>query len=281
MPRTALHIGAHKTATTFMQKTFAQNQALLAQRGVHYLPLDLVRKNFTAMLNNNNEANDITRALIEAGRKQDLLISDENISGSPADLIKSGAYYPNIGQRVASAISILGNPRPEIFLACREYASFTISMYCEYLRHRDFMLFDNYFQIFRKSGFNWETPVAQILKSAPEATLTVWDFSQFRERQLDIMTAISGIDAGLMEAPADPVRTSFSGTTISALEHLFKIMPAHQVKRAVQPLSRAFPRGAEFAAYDPLRPAVHAELAERYREDLEKIRKKYPQVRFL
>ncbi len=280
MARTALHIGAHKTATTFMQRTFAQNQAFLAEKGVYYLPLDELRRNFTVMINNNAES-DIARALIEASRKQDVLISDENIAGVPADLMRSGTYYPNIGQRVARAIAILGHPRPEIFFGLREYAAFTVSMYCEFLRHRDFMLFEDYFQIFRKSAFTWETPVAQILKSAPQATLTVWDFTHFRERQQAIMSTLAGVDAGQMESPSNPVRESFSATTIMALEQLFKVMPQDHVKRALQPMARAFPRGAEFPAYDPLSPAIHAELAQRYREDLASIARKYPQVRFI
>ena len=49
MPRILLHIGAHKTATSYMQKKLALNVDLLARRGIHYDPLEVFRKGFTPL----------------------------------------------------------------------------------------------------------------------------------------------------------------------------------------------------------------------------------------
>lgn len=36
MPKLVLHVGAHKTGTTFLQSTFFDNRAVLAEHGIHY-----------------------------------------------------------------------------------------------------------------------------------------------------------------------------------------------------------------------------------------------------
>lgn len=280
MPRLALHLGAHKTATTYIQRSFATNLETLKAKGIYFLPLDILRKNFTSLLTGTEET-DITRELLAACRRQDVVISDENIAGSPGDVIKHGTYYPNVGKRLAKVMAKTGNSTPEIFFGFRDYASFVISSYCEFLRHREYVPFAPYGEAFAKSGFSWLQVVDQIVREAPKADVTVWDFALVKTDVNRILSAIAGFDASSLEKPTEPLRSSFSAQTVTALDHLAKIMSPDMVGRAVGPMSRAFPKGADFPAFNPFDKATTDRLTERYQADLDTIRRKHPRIRFL
>jgi len=280
MARTVLHLGAHKTATSFIQKSLALNLDALAEHGVCFLPLDILRKNFTAFLHG-TEQTDITRELLAAIGRQTVLISDENISGAPADLIRHGTYYQSIGKRTEHAMNYIRAPKAEIFFALRDYASFNVSMYCEFLRHKDYMPFAEYDAAFRKSGFSWVKVVDELVAAAPQSTITLWDYANFRQKRDDILSAMTGFDASGFKTPDNQVRESLSQQTVQSLEKLATFLPPSEVRRAVGPLTRAFPKSDGYTGFDPVQAAEKANLAERYANDLAMIRRKYPQIRLL
>ncbi len=280
MARTVLHIGAHKTATTYLQKKLAINMELLDKHGIYYLPLEILRRNFTSMLQD-KPSNEVAAKLVAAAKTGDVIVSDENIAGVPGDLVRSGAYYPQISERLALASEILGNDRPEIFMAMREYSSFAVSMYCEYIRHRDFLPFDEYFEIYKASGFSWRKVISDIRKGVPGAKIVLWDFSRFSKIENKIFAEMTGLDPALLTEPEGPVRESFSEMTMLALNTLNGVIEPHLIRRAVQGLARAYPRGDEFKGYSPLPLDTAEALKAAYRADLEKIRVEHPDIRMI
>jgi hypothetical protein len=282
MVRTVLHIGAHKTATTYMQKMLAINIDQLNALGIHYDPLEVLRRNFSGVLQDPDNGDP---AFIEALKRkiktQDVIISEENLAGMPGDIVRSGVYYAHTRKRLKHTIEILDVTSPEIFMALREYSGFTVSMYCEYLRHREFMPFAEYLEIYRNSKFSWINVVADVVAAGPAGRIRLWDFGKFRAAEKEVFSAMLGRDVGFLQAPEGPVRESFSETTIRALELLSGIMTHRELKSLVGPISRAVPKGDAHKAFNPLPQDVVAEMKEQYRQDLQAIKARFPAVEFI
>lgn len=282
MPRTVLHIGAHKTATTYMQKKLAINIEALAAHGIHYDPLDTLRKNFTSALLNIHRANgEFIEDLKARTKRQDVLISEENISGVPGDLVRNGVYYATINERLKIVCKLLEIDSPEIFMSMREYSSFIVSMYSEYIRHREFIHFAEYFELYKKSGFSWVKLVADIVDAVPNAKIHVWDFSKFRDIETQVFAGLLGRDPGFLENPEGPVRESFSEKAMQVFEALSGILTHREMKSLITPVARALPRSADYKAFEPMEPATAAALKQQYIQDLASISAKFPQVEFI
>lgn len=282
MTRTILHIGAHKTATTYLQKKLALNQTVLEKHNILYLPLDELRKNVTGGLHDRSKLNEETLSAIrQAVRTRTVILSDENIAGMPGDLVRSGTFYPSIGERARQVCDIININGPDVYFALREYSAFLVSMYCEYLRHNDFMPFEDYHALYRKSGFSWRKVIADILAALPGARLTVWDFGEFRSKENLILSDMLGFEATGFAAPEKQLRASFSQMMMTSLVALRPSLSAADLKRVLPFLARAFPKGDEYPAYSPIAPAGVTAMEAAYAADLARIRQDFPKIRFL
>jgi hypothetical protein len=282
MPRLILHIGAHKTATSYMQKKLALNADLLARRGLHYEPLEVMRKEFTPVLNDRKaERTDWFKALLSTMRTTNVLLSEENIMGVPGDLVREGHYYVWAKSRLKRTCKLLDTDAPEIFLSLREYAGFTVSMYSEYIRHRQFMRFSEYLDIYEKSGFSWIRVVEEVFDAVPGAKVTVWDFGKFRSIEANVFEAMLGFDPGLLQSPEGPVRESFSDVAVRAFEALSGALAHSEMKKLINPIARNLPKGADYPAFDPHLPETKERMRAQFNEDLATIAQRFPSVRFI
>ena len=279
MARTVLHIGAHKTATTYLQKKLAINRELLASRGVHYDPLDVFRKNFTFHLHElSRQATPYLEELRGLIGRQDVLLSDENIIGVPGDLVRSGVYYAHAHERVGEVCGLLKTDRPEIFMAMREYSTFIVSMYSEYIRHREFIDFPEYFELYKASNFSWIKVMDDIVSAAPNATIYLWDFANFRAAEPEVLSKMVGFDSAVMEAPEGPVRESFSEPAMRAFRALSEVLSHREMKKLIGPIARSLPKGEMHAAFSPMAPDLIETLKAQYKADFETIRTRFPKI---
>jgi hypothetical protein len=282
MPRIVLHVGAHKTATTYMQKKLAINRDLLASHGIHYDPLEVLRERFTPALNDiSNARHDYLDDLRARIGRQDVVISEENIIGMPGDLIRKGAYYADAHERLRTLAKLVSVDRPEIFIALRDYSGFCVSMYSEYLRHREFMTFADYFAQYKRSRFTWMKVIDDIVRAMPNARLVAWDFGRFRQSEGRIFSRMLGIDAAGLAAPEGPVRESFSEKAIQAFEALSSILDRSELKKLIGPISRHLPKSDAYPAFQPLTQQDKATLKAQYDQDLAEIARKYPAIEFI
>lgn len=282
MPRILMHIGAHKTATSYMQKKLALNVDLLARRGIHYDPLDTFRKGFTPLLNEEvTRENDYVKFLNGKAKTMSLLISEENILGVPGDLPREHKYYIRAQQRLARTAELFHTATPEIFLSLREYSSFAVSMYSEYIRHQKYLPFAEYRTIFEASNFSWLSIVDEIFAAVPGARLTLWDFSDFRNIEKQVFQSMLGFDPDIFENPVGPVRESFSEVAIKAIEVLSGALKYDEVKKLINPIARNLPKGDQYPAFDPMDAEMKASLKAQYKSDLAAIVAKYPAIAFV
>lgn len=156
MQSVKLHLGAHKTATTYIQKQLEMNAIEFLDDQI-YLPLQEMRETFTALAisSESKSSNDLRSFLHKLGDYSTLILSDENILGTAA-LLRDGILYRDLEKRCRKiANAFLGDVKIEVVFLFRDYRDFISSLYCEYIRNNTICRFEEYLSLSNYKSIDW------------------------------------------------------------------------------------------------------------------------------
>jgi hypothetical protein len=280
----AVHLGAHKTATTYVQATLDRSREPLRECGVANLPLREMRATLTRAAWWPKEQNDerARRAIADlrgpGTTVRRIVLSDENLLGTPGNLPAAGTYdgaAARVG-RLGELLAPLGSA--SFYLAVRSYETFAPSMYTETIRHRPFLTFDEYRRAVGLDAFSWRTVLDDVCEAIGGAALTVWRYEDFGELHDRVFGALApGVPADRFDTPSERVRQSASGQAVQALEALRSVLGPEQVQQLVRPVVGV----ADGPAFRPFGEHEAGELRERYHDDLREARRDRPEVTWL
>ena len=247
-PVVRLHVGAHKTASTYIQETLLLNRAESAAAGVAYWPLHTVRRSLRAArreIANGEDAgwkapwNKSTDALQKAAERlnelllddYEVTISEENILGNPDDCYHSPFY-----RRASQTLELLKEPlknRPvEVLLAVRSYPAFLASLYAEALRHGMFTTPEKMMQANQTCEGQWLHVIDTIRSALPHAKIIVWRYEDFAKVENDVLSRLSGLPARDMKKPSQS--DILPSASPEAIEQMI------QMARSLKPPQRVF-----------------------------------------
>ena len=122
-----LHLGAHKTATTYIQGRIQQEAQLLRAEGVSYVPVSTFRPWRRRTLSRAaKKGPGASRAYFSVFFKRwcprecsTLLISDENMIGTCGNIIRFGRLYPELDTKLAGVAEMVRDQPASIYLSIR------------------------------------------------------------------------------------------------------------------------------------------------------------------
>ncbi len=174
-PTIALHLGVHKTATTYFQSRLSNSKEALAENRIAYIPLGQLRQSVTAKLDDDDFSREKMLAAISAYMDCDrLVLSDENLIGGVFKP-NNNLIYDGVAQRLKKLLSLLSGFQVEIFITLRSYPEYFISRYTESLRHFKFFSFERYYENIDFESVTW-VDVVESLKEAGAKDITISDF---------------------------------------------------------------------------------------------------------
>ncbi len=286
-----LHLGAHKTATTYLQMRLQQNATLLARAGVHAPPLMTLRRRITPLLGPSTRpglsgfygrfrlARELGALISEAEQSgaSRMVLSEENLIGSCSRVINRSGFYSKARQRLAALARALPQEPCEVMLALRSYAGFYTSAYGEWLRKGgQYRPFDQTLkQQFITEAGGWPGLVADIRAAFPAARLVIWDFDDWSDLEPIVLARMVGPAAHSLSALTERPLAGLSARAVAALaEAAATGTPPDSV--TANRLIATYPKGRDHPAFDPWTAGEHALLAARYAADLALIRGAYP-----
>lgn len=283
-----LHLGAHKTGSTFIQDAFAQNQGALAAAGRHYIPLGPFRDGFTKLSFNRDlskpgaaqrraQATDYLMGELAAAGDRHVVLSEENLLGTPAEMVRLGqGIYPRFDQRIALISELLAGQPVEVFLAVRHQAEFARSVFTENLRlsPKDFTPVEAFRDAWLTQIPSWVPLIHSIRGAFPGAALTVWNFKLFRRDPQRILRAIAGCapEGGFKVATASR-RPGLSQRATEELLRIGALEGGAAVRRVAYAMSIAYPLSAENWTYRMWSEDEAARLQVAFSADLKALRK--------
>ncbi len=286
-----LHLGAHKTATTYLQMRLQRNATLLARAGVYVPPLLMLRQRLTSLLgpaarpglSGFYRRSRLTRELgalsceaVQSGASR-MVLSDENLIGGCNKVTDRGEFYPKARRRLAALARALPQEPCEVMLALRSYAGFYTSAYGEWLRIGGrFRPFDQSLkQQFITEAGGWPGLVADIRAAFPAARLTVWDFDDWSDLEPIVLARMVGPAAQSLSPLTERLRAGLSARAVAVLAEAAATGTPPDAD-TVSRLIATYPKGRDHPAFDPWTAAEHSLLAARYAADLAQIRGAYP-----
>lgn len=254
-----LHLGAHKTGSTYVQAVLEQSMARLAAQGCTYVPLDTFRPAFTrrayapsGAAPDPAAAEEYLRDVIARAQGAHLLLSDENLLGTPREVVETGALYPNMAGRLALIADILRGHDVTLVLCIRRMSDFLRSIYTENLREcpRNFTPVETFRAAWTPSACSWLPVVEGVRAAFPGASLALLNYKHFRDEPTDIIGQIAGCK---LEDDAQPThwsrRRGLSQTATEVLLELGAREGGTAVRKASHDVAQAHPVTADNWTY--------------------------------
>ncbi|MEM7688756.1 MAG: hypothetical protein AAF291_07015 [Pseudomonadota bacterium] len=292
-----IHVGAHKTATTYIQDTLALNQAASAASGTAYWTREQFRSALSSAISGEkarrkSNLSSLAYRLLSQRRESverlagffdldlDITISDENLLGEAHDCF-SGQVYPSAPIYLNLLKDALPDRPVEILLCVRSYASFLSSLYGESLRHGHFLRMVRFQEMHATGKKLWPNLVRVIHQAFPEATISVWRYEDFARLEDQVLSRMTGLAPEAIVKPSQSdILPSASSDAILAFVEEAKSLSYTQRQFRMLALQISHPRGQGSGKFSLWDGAQKAQLADEYDADIESL-KKVGYVQFL
>lgn len=290
MPRAdrwLVHLGVHKTGTTFLQANLEANRQRLEARGVDVLLPDQLRALDPRPLEGvswlrSRVRGPTWRDLVEPvapllnGRRV-VLISEENLLGGPGDVIR-GSFYEHRIAAFRAVGRLARRAEVRVVLAIRSLDTFLPSAYSQMLQHAPAPEggFDRVRARVRRKPPSWAEVVDVARRHLGSAQVVVCTYEDLRGNEEEMLTVLTdGVEMPVRrsEIPGDTRSATWAG--IRAAERLRIPMPHDDRVQTVRRLYGSHAGGPPFQPFDDAE--VHR-LQELYLRDLRAIAAAHPGV---
>lgn len=231
MKNLILHLGVHKTATTYIQSRLYNSSQVLSSCNTGYLGLKKTRqyvtKNLGARFNLVSEVEEFLNTY------DTMLVSDENILGGTGKLV-SGLIYPDAAKRVDNLLRSMATKDCSLYVTIRNPEDYLVSRYCEYLRHYKFLTILEYLDEFDIKNFSW-VPLVKSLEKCVGKKINVITFEQLLSDEDKYLSGLTGCSSTLAPADESPSvrRSKLSAEAYDVLSLLARHYPPHMTKKLI------------------------------------------------
>jgi len=277
----ALHIGAHKTATSHLQRSWQSQQEALIAAGVRFYGPESLRRPHKSIadvfgLDFDIEPPQPTRSpadqadfMFKDGHR--LVLSDENFVGvlHNKDGNISTPLYPRAGLRIAALSAAIDCGPIDIVIGIREPASFLTSAYGQALMGGKTNSFAEYLDKNPLKQVYWPGLIARIRSTEGVGRVFVSRYEDYKWRFHPICAALMGdsVDMRLRPYP-DRVHTGLSAAAVAAI--LADPDAADPVRQATIARDK-FPVGETYPAFTLFSADEHAASVADYTTQMDEI----------
>lgn len=247
-----IHVGAHKTGTTYFQKLLdTVRHDVGIQHDVDYVPLAVTRpivnrarragKVEGVRLSEERAAStflELIRPFRQAGNV--IALSEENLLGRPVETLTS-PLYGKLESNLAFIENLTRGADREIFLSIRSLADVVPGAFCTALRFKQVKP-GQYRHLTLDFEQSW-VPVVQRLESVfPNSKVRVFRFEDIVEKPKDVLDTFLGCDTvatGRIDVPRQTVR--ISADAMDRIAALDGDVPDREWQRLVERISIEHP----------------------------------------
>lgn len=251
----AFHIGAHKTATSHLQRSLQAASAALAAAGLCYLGPETLRqpRQSLAALFGMQGAGAQLPAL--AAQYQRLLISEENYIGAlnPPRRRPVAQRYPDAAARI-DAIAAAAGQKIDLFVGLRRPTAYLNAAYCQQLLGGRVMSMQQYRKLHPLASVDWLDLITRLRMAQGAGRITVWCYEDYAAHFPALMAAMLGADRADLACPIDQrIHVSLSAAAVAEVLHRHQgdaTADLALIARRLLPVAAGYPRFDGFTAAD-------------------------------
>ena len=276
----SLHIGAHKTASSHLQKVLYQNRPLMLENNVRlYGPryLRMRGRSLAAMFNTSWSENPAPhrRPMLQLrflGKKQThLIFTEENFVGQSADYKGRTAMpiYPFAAERVQELVTKWSPIETDLFLAVRDPTSFLASLYSQamlggvHIRPRQFRRRNDWREV------DWLDYVTRLRAVKGLGQIYVWRQEDYHECQSQIVQKLARWKTDLgIETLETRVH---QGLSVTAVQKTLEGASEGHEGRLAHDARREYPVGENHSLFNLYSESAKRKSGEKYADHMGKI----------
>ncbi|SEW47607.1 hypothetical protein SAMN04488515_3636 [Cognatiyoonia koreensis] len=266
-PQIALHIGAHKTATTHLQRSMFAQADVLRTAGVRFYgpPHFRAGQSIAERFGDDGKA-----AIAEmAGPAHRVVLSEENFIGTLQSRKGKVAMplYPLAADRISALASRIAPNGLDVFLSVRNPAHYLTSAFCQALMGGHRVALGDVMALNPLGRVDWAELTDRIAQADGVRSLTVWRYEDYTALFPEIARRMLGADITL--PPIDKiVHRGLSADAVAEIQIRYALGKGR--KAAVNARER-FPIGPDHPPFDAFLPEDHARAAKQYAEQIARI----------
>ena len=199
-----IHLGVHKTATTYIQ----QNLEQIVDPTFHYTKLNEFRLFI--------KRHGYIKYLKSLDFTQQVVISDENLIGGNKTALK-GSLYLNLSSNVNNLLLPLKNR--ELLKIYIPMTTFLPSQYCEYLRHNTYIPYDRFIKKMNIATLSWSDILNETMLSNDDISFTIFNFENFSTSKDKLLKELSFGLKTQCDATIKPSRVSLTYRELSQMSN--------------------------------------------------------------
>jgi hypothetical protein len=300
MGRVFLHLGAHKTGTTFIQSNLLANQDFLGSLGWRFVYLQhhdratyaavrRLRKRPGKAPNAARRLHDFLQALTAENDK--VFLSSEALLGGMS-LARSGLMYPNCGAMLDHIAAGLQGADVQAAYCVRSYADYIESSYHWLVANGKVQPFGEYVERLEPQNLSWPNIIEAIEAKFGRDNLHLWTYEGFKRDPIECirtMLRAAGIQTdGFSVRHEDPLNTSYSRGGLRIAMAWNRMLSANTdlterkrktLRRDMRVLLNSAP-SANGLRPRLLHPKLRNELVRKYEDDLAIINKRWGDRQF-
>jgi hypothetical protein len=193
-----IHLGAHKTATTYIQ----ENLELVNDSHFQYTQLDVFREK--------TKGKKYFNYLNSLDWTKNTLISDENIIGDNGTIL-TGSLYPDFKRNSDKILSHLKNRELiNLFISIRPFTAFLPSQYCEYLRWNKYLSYRDFTAKTDVAELKWIDVLHDTIQHNKDLTFHIFDFCYFSKNKNTLLSHLSVGYKKTCDSSIQPSRASLT-----------------------------------------------------------------------
>ena len=274
-----LHLGAHKTATSYIQAQLQNNLDGLVKCDVGFVLTQQFRRWRVKTVRECRDNADALSARFDAfiaqhaNAARTLLLSDENMIGTCEQIAEHGSLYPDVRRKLGHVAMMLRGYEVRLFISLRRYDEFYAAALCEAARGGHFISFTDFQRRLDANGRRWTNVLQDIAQLFPASQLSVWPYELFRQRPHLVMEEMIGQTlTGQFHLANETIRRSPSHQAMVILEHIGEWAPKLIGRRAVKWAEAVAGLAPAPWPYSPWPKEARDHLRALYLSDLEAIR---------
>lgn len=286
-----IHLGAHKTATTHLQRTLEAHRDRLVAQGVdflHFRPFRDMAQPYIRPRSWRRRLWGLPGALMERRFVHGLdrlrrgpdtvLLSDEDLLGYSEHQLDRPLYPGLRAMHLVRHLAEHGE-RTTLFLAVRSLDGLLPSAYAQALKARAYApgSMARICAGIAAAPPSWVELIERLRAAVPGAELKVWDYAGYRAHWQQILTLYAGRDVGAFpEVPAVKGTASPAPRAIAEAEALDPDLPQGTRIAQVRALYARWPAGEEHGRLAPLDADAVAALRAHHAAELAEIGRRWP-----
>lgn len=270
-------IGAHKTASTHLQRSLTAERAALECEGLGVIgpmPIGGTILPLSDLLRGRADPDVLALAAEgflqkHAGACRDVLLLNENIlsnSLAPDMVLKGNQLYGRAPGRVKRVLQLFPGHDIRVGLAVRNPAGFLVSAWQEDMKGHAYRPFRRYLGDTDVTELSWLHMIKRLRQALGETEVFLWRYEDYPAVAPVVLRHCAGEAGAKITLKAGAANPGFSAAALDFLASRGMVS-----KESTAEALKRFPKGPDHPSFQPWSEAESAAMSDRYEADLAKI----------